>query len=91
MRRSSRHSIIIVTCQPCLVIQRSELLPIFLLLAKDRDGTQNLAQTRKEKKLLTRKKSLLANISTKVRKCLLRQNATRLCVNLWENAQYKTA
>ena len=27
----------------------------------------------------------------KARKCLSRQNSTKKCVNLWENAQYKSA
>ena len=45
----------------------------------------------KEKRLPARKKRLPARILTKARKRLLRQNATRLCVNLWENAQYKSA
>ena len=44
-----------------------------------------------EKRLPTRKKRLPARILTKARKRLLRQNATRLCVNLWGNAQYKSA
>ena len=45
----------------------------------------------KEKRLPARKKRLLARILTKARKCLLRQNATKLCVNMWGNAQYRSA
>ena len=45
----------------------------------------------RKKRLPARKKRLLARILTKARKCPLRQNATKLCVNMWGNAQYRSA
>ena len=40
-----------------------------------------------KKKLLPKKeKKLPAKILTKMRKLILQQNATRKCVNMWDNA-----
>ena len=48
----------------------------------DRGDTQNLAQTRKGKKTVSKEKRLLARILEKAHKRLSRQNSTKKCVNV---------